>query len=148
MSGVYSYHVGDFYVRLDYGHDRSLTTGHANTPRDVLSRLEVLTLMGGVDLPVSAIREQIASAVDLIIHQSRFRDGSRRITSVTEVTGIESGRVQTQEIFRFVQQSSGGDAIRGIHVACGAIPSFYEALADRGVALDLSLFDDLPREMP
>lgn len=136
----------DMLQAMNTGHEGSLTTLHANTPRDVLSRLEVLTLMSGVDLPVAAIREQIASAVDLIIHQSRFRDGSRKITSVTEVTGIESGRVQTQEIFRFVQHTSGHDVVGGRHMACGAVPGFYEALADRGVALDLSLFDDMRAE--
>ena len=130
---------------MNTGHEGSLTTVHANTPRDVLSRLEVLTLMGGVDLPLAAIREQIASALDLIIHQSRFRDGSRRITSVTEVTGIESGRVQTQELFRFVSSRAARWRHRAArHVACGAIPSFHEALVERGVAMDLSLFREAP----
>ncbi len=130
----------DMLQAMNTGHEGSLTTLHANTPRDALSRLEVMTLMAGVDLPVAAIREQIASAVDLIVHQSRFRDGTRRITSVTEVTGIESGRVQTQELFRFVQSSSGADAIHGTHAACGAVPAFYEELAARGVALDFGIF--------
>ena len=134
----------DMLQAMNTGHEGSLTTVHANTPRDVLSRLEVLTLMGGVELPVGAIREQIASAVDLIIHQSRFRDGSRRITSVTEVTGIESGRVQTQELFRFLQHTSGADGIAGAHLACGAIPTFHEALAARGVPMNLSLFEGSP----
>jgi pilus assembly protein CpaF len=78
--------------------------------------------------------------VDLIVHQSRFRDGSRRITSVTEVSGIESGRVQTQELFRFVQRPDASGGICGSHVACGAIPTFREALVSRGVDVDLSLF--------
>jgi pilus assembly protein CpaF len=136
----------DMLQAMNTGHEGSLTTLHANTPRDVLSRLEVLTLMAGVDLPLSAIREQIASAVDLIIHQSRFRDGARRITSVTEVSGIESGRIQTQELFRFVQRESGagraGDAASGRHLACGAIPSFRETLVERGVPMDLVLFQE------
>ncbi len=132
----------DMLQAMNTGHEGSLTTLHANTPRDALSRLEVLTLMGGVDLPVSAIREQIASAVDIIVHQARFRDGSRRITSVTEVTGIESGRVQTQELFRFVESACDSGHIRGMHQACGAIPGFYESLAGRGVAVDLSLFEE------
>ena len=134
----------DMLQAMNTGHEGSLTTVHANTPRDVLSRLEVLTLMGGVDLPVSAIREQIASALDLIVHQARFRDGSRRITSVTEITGIESGRVQTQELFRFVHAGGaqdGGES--GRHVACGAIPAFREALVERGVAMDLALFREV-----
>ncbi len=134
----------DMLQAMNTGHEGSLTTVHANTPRDVLSRLEVLTLMGGVELPVTAIREQIASAIDLIVHQARLRDGSRRITSVTEVTGIESGRVQTQELFRFAHHSSAVAGIHGEHVACGAIPSFHEALAARGVAMDLAMFREAP----
>ncbi len=130
----------DMLQAMNTGHEGSLTTVHANSPRDVLSRLEVLTLMGGVDLPVAAIREQIASALDLIVHQARFRDGSRRITSVTEVTGIESGRVQTQELFRYVPGGHPQDPAGARHVACGAIPTFLEALADRGVAMDLAMF--------
>ena len=132
----------DMLQAMNTGHEGSLTTVHANTPRDVLSRLEVLTLMGGVDLPVAAIREQIASALDLIVHQARFRDGSRRITSVTEVTGIESGRVQTQELFRYVAGGHPQDARAARHVACGAIPTFHEALAERGVGLDLAMFQE------
>jgi pilus assembly protein CpaF len=130
----------DMLQAMNTGHEGSLTTVHANTPRDVLSRLEVLTLMGGVDLPIAAIREQIASALDLIVHQARFRDGSRRITSVTEVTGIESGRVQTQELFRYHQAGNAPEGMSGLHVACGAIPTFREALVERGVAMDLMLF--------
>jgi pilus assembly protein CpaF len=130
----------DMLQAMNTGHEGSLTTVHANTPRDVLSRLEVLTLMGGVDLPVAAIREQIASALDLIVHQARLRDGSRRITSVTEVTGIESGRVQTQELFRYVAGSHPHDTTGARHVACGAIPTFHEALVERGVVMDLALF--------
>ena len=130
----------DMLQAMNTGHEGSLTTVHANTPRDVLSRLEVLTLMGGVDLPLAAIREQIASALDLIIHQARFRDGSRRITSVTEVTGIESGRIQTQELFRLLPSGNAQDMAGGRHVACGVIPSFRESLVERGVEMDLSLF--------
>ncbi len=134
----------DMLQAMNTGHEGSLTTVHANTPRDVLSRLEVLTLMGGVDLPLAAIREQIASALDLIIHQARFRDGSRRITSVTEVTGIESGRVQTQELFRYQQHGNPLEAASCRHVACGGIPTFREALVERGVAMDLTLFREAP----
>jgi len=130
----------DMLQAMNTGHEGSLTTVHANTPRDVLSRLEVLTLMGGVDLPVSAIREQIASALDLIVHQARFRDGSRRITSVTEVTGIESGRVQTQELFRYFPGGHPQHAAGARHAACGVIPTFHEALVERGVVMDLGLF--------
>src|SRR5712692_557888 len=93
----------DMLQAMNTGHDGSLTTGHANTPRDMLSRLETMVLMAGMDLPVRAIREQVASAVDLIVQQSRLRDGSRKITNICEVTGVESGRIQLQDIFEFKQ---------------------------------------------
>ena len=103
---------------MNTGHDGSLTTLHANTPRDALSRLETLVLMAGMDLPLSAIREQIASAVDILVQQTRFACGSRKITSITEVTGIENGRLQMQEIFGFNHSGYGADGkIRGSFVA-------------------------------
>jgi pilus assembly protein CpaF len=93
----------DMLQAMNTGHDGSLTTGHANTPRDMIARLETMVLMAGVDLPIRAIREQIASAVDLIIHQSRLRDGSRRITHMTEVQGMEGDTITLQDIFRYRQ---------------------------------------------
>ena len=133
----------DMAQAMNTGHEGSMTTVHANTPRDVLSRLEVLMLMAGLDLPVTALREQIASAVDLIIHQARFSDGSRRITSITEVCGVESGKIQSHEIFRFEQTGIGADGkIIGRFRACDEVPSFYEALRDRGVKVDFSIFED------
>lgn len=136
----------DMLQAMNTGHDGSLTTIHANTPRDVLSRLEVLVLMAGMELPVSAIREQVSSAVDLIIQQTRFPCGSRKITRITEVVGIESGTVQLQDIFRFEQR--GLDETHRVHgkfTATGAIPSFYEELRDIGVAVDLSCFSQIPQ---
>jgi len=123
---------------------QAMNTGHvhANTPRDVLSRLEVLMLMAGVELPLAALREQIASAVDLIIHQARFPDGSRRITSITEVCGVESGKIQSHEIFRYEQTGLKNSRVQGRFRACDEVPSFYEALRDRGVAVDFSIFED------
>ena len=138
----------DMLQAMNTGHEGSLTTIHANTPRDVLSRLEVLTLMGGIELPVGAIREQIASAIDLIVHQARFRDGTRRITSVTEVAGIESGRIQLQELFRYEQFATGRDRVDGRHRPCGAVPGFYEALVGRGVVFDVGLFDEASPSSP
>ena len=132
----------DMLQAMNTGHDGSLTTIHANTPRDVLSRLEVLVLMAGMDLPVTAIREQVSAAVDIIIQQQRFTCGSRKITRITEVVGMESGTVQLQDIFRYDQQ--GVDAnhrVRGDFVATGSIPHFYETLRDFGVELDLSCFN-------
>ena len=127
----------DMLQAMNTGHDGSLTTLHANSARDVTSRLEVLCLMAGMDLPVQALREQIASAIDLIVHQARFADGVRRITTIAEVTGIESGRVQMQTIFDY--QSDLG------FTACDVVPNFYEELTRGGAVLDLSVFDSQGR---
>jgi len=131
----------DMLQAMNTGHDGSLTTVHANSPRDVISRLEVMTLMAGMDLPVQAIREQIAAAVDVVVHQSRFADGTRRIVSIMEVTGIEAGRVQMQPIFEFRARHGRHDArIDGVFSGCDAIPSFYDSLRESGMSLDLSPF--------
>ena len=122
----------DMLQAMNTGHDGSLTTLHANSARDVVSRLEVLALMAGMDLPVLALREQIASAIDLIVHQARFADGRRRITTIAEVTGIESGRIQMQTLFEYQPE-------RGF-IACDVVPQFYERLARTGTTLDLSIF--------
>jgi pilus assembly protein CpaF len=133
----------DMLQAMNTGHDGSLTTVHANSPRDVVSRLEVMTLMAGMDLPVQAIREQIASAVDIVVHQARFADGTRRIVSVMEVTGIEAGRVQMQPLFEFRAQRTRRDGrVDGAFRACGAVPTFYEALREAGVPVDLAPFDE------
>jgi pilus assembly protein CpaF len=139
----------DMLQAMNTGHDGSLTTVHANSPRDVVSRLEVMTLMAGMELPVQAIREQIAAAVDVIVHQARFADGSRRITHITEVTGIESGRVQMQPIFEF-RMTSGqrGSAVRGVFEACDTVPTFYEGLREAGVAIELAAFQKAVESEP
>jgi len=131
----------DMLQAMNTGHDGSLTTAHANSPRDVLSRLEVMVLMAGMELPVSAIREQISSAVDIIVQQTRFPCGSRKITSITEVVGIESGTIQLQDIFVYKQR--GFDEygkVRGEFIPTGFIPSFYEELAEIGYQTDLDIF--------
>ena len=131
----------DMLQAMNTGHDGSLTTAHANSPRDVLSRLEVMVLMAGMDLPVSAIREQIASAVNIIVQQTRFGCGSRKITRITEVTGIESGTIQLQDIFVYNQQGVDVDGkVKGEFQPTGFIPSFYEELRTIGVEVDLSIF--------
>ncbi|MFO0235326.1 MAG: CpaF family protein, partial [Burkholderiales bacterium] len=133
----------DMLQAMNTGHDGSLTTVHANSPRDVVSRLEVMTLMAGMDLPVQAIREQIASAVDIVVHQARFADGTRRIVSVMEVTGIEAGRVQMQPLFEFRAQRTRRDGrVDGVFRACGTVPTFYEALREAGVPVDLAPFGE------
>jgi pilus assembly protein CpaF len=131
----------DMLQAMNTGHDGSMTTAHANTPRDCIARLEVMTLMSGLDLPIRAIREQISSAVHIIIQQSRFPDGSRRVTHVTEITGMEGDMIQLQDIFLFKMQGYGPDGkIRGRFVATGAIPELYQSLQERGISVDLSIF--------
>lgn len=133
----------DMLQAMNTGHDGSLTTAHANSPRDMLSRLEVMVLMAGMDLPVAAIREQIASAVHIIVQQTRFACGTRKVTSITEITGMERGVIQMQEIFKFQRNGFYDNGkIRGHFTACGAVPTFYEELREFGVDLDLSIFGD------
>jgi pilus assembly protein CpaF len=137
----------DMLQAMNTGHDGSLTTVHANSPRDVISRLEVMTLMAGMDIPVLAIREQVASAVDIIVQQARMSDGTRRITSISEVTGVENGTVQLQELFEFKRigfKPDGG--IIGYYTGCNAVPTFYEELSRMGVEVDLTVFDALEPE--
>jgi pilus assembly protein CpaF len=131
----------DMLQAMNTGHDGSLTTAHANSPRDLIARLEVMVMMAGMDLPARAIREQVASAVDIVVQQSRFSDGSRKNTYINEITGVENGVVQMQEIFRFQQQ--GFDAqgrVKGYFYATGRVPEFYEDLRARGIPVDMSLF--------
>ncbi len=132
----------DMLQAMNTGHDGSLTTLHANAPRDALARLETMVLMAGMDLPLAAIREQVSSAVHLIVQQTRFACGTRRVTSVTEVCGMESGKVQLQELFRFQPQGYGGPdgKMRGHFTGVDTVPTFYEELRAMGQALDLNIF--------
>ena len=132
----------DMLQAMNTGHDGSLTTLHANSPRDALARLETLVMMAGMDLPLTAVREQIASAIDIVVQQARMPDGKRVVTGVVEVAGTESGRIQIQELFRHEQLGRDTDG-RSLSrfAACNAVPAFYEALGGAGMALDLSIFD-------
>lgn len=131
----------DMLQAMNTGHDGSLTTAHANTPRDVLSRLETMVLMAGMDLPVRAIREQIASAVDLVIQQSRLRDGSRKITYITEVQGMEGDVIVMQDLFRFEQAGVDENGkLRGSFQSMGIRPKFLEKLETNGVKLNCEMF--------
>lgn len=132
----------DMLQAMNTGHEGSLTTAHANNPRETLSRLEVMVMMAGMDLPMTVVREQIASAVNLIVHQRRYPCGSRKVSHITEITGIESGTIQMQDIFLFKPTSySGADGkVAGNFIATGAVPEFYEGLAERGVPVDLGIF--------
>jgi pilus assembly protein CpaF len=132
----------DMLQAMNTGHEGSLTTLHANTPRDALARLETLILMAGMDLPINAIREQIASAVDIVVQQTRFSCGSRKVTSIAEITGMENGRIQLQELFRFDAKGFGENGkVLGQFSGCDAIPSFYDQLREQGAEVDLTLFD-------
>lgn len=134
----------DMLQAMNTGHDGSLTTLHANSPRDALARLETMVLMAGMELPLSAIRDQVASAVQIIVQQTRFTCGARMVTSITEITGMESGKFQMQELFRFVNQgyanTEKGTRIRGYFSGCDMVPSFYESLRAAGNTLDFSIF--------
>ena len=131
----------DMLQAMNTGHDGSLTTIHSNSPRDCISRLETLVLMAGMDLPSRAIREQVASAVHIIIQQARLHDGARKVTAISEVTGIESGVVTLQDIFLF--QQTGFDEkhkVIGHHEATGNVPKFCQGLKRRGIDVDMSMF--------
>jgi pilus assembly protein CpaF len=133
----------DMLQAMNTGHDGSLTTAHANAPRDCLSRLEVMTLMAGLDLPVHAIREQVVSAVDLIVQQTRFSCGTRRVTHITEVSGIESGTVQLQDVFVFRQTGYNSEGkVQGTFHSTGYIPDFYQDLIRRGIQVDTAIFQE------
>lgn len=126
----------DMLQAMNTGHDGSLSTLHSNSPRDSLSRLETMVLMGGTELPSRAIREQVASAVDLIVHQARLRDGTRRITDITEVQRMEGDTITLQDLYRF--QARGVDAegrVLGQHLCTGLRPQFLEKLLAQGIEL-------------
>ena len=131
----------DMLQAMNTGHDGSLTTAHANTPRDMIARLEVMVMMSGLDLPVTAIREMVASAIHLIVQISRYSDGSRRVTNITEVTGVESGTVSMQDIFRYQQEGFDENGkVKGYFEATGSVPHFYEEMRQRGLNPDMSIF--------
>lgn len=124
----------DMLAAMNTGHEGSLTTLHANTPRDALARLETMVLMAGMDLPLSAVREHIAASIDIIVQQARLADGRRVLTSIVEVSGMESGRIQTQELFRYRRGPEAG------FQGCGVIPECF--IDESGAAsLPISLFD-------
>jgi pilus assembly protein CpaF len=132
----------DMLQAMNTGHDGSICTVHSNSPRDTLSRVETMVLMAGVDLPVRAIREQVSSAIDLIVHQSRFKDGSRRVTHVTEVVGMEGDTITLQDIFVF-DWAAGYDESghpRGRLISTGLRPKFLDKLAAGGIHVNPEIF--------
>jgi pilus assembly protein CpaF len=131
----------DMLQAMNTGHDGSLTTLHANTPRDAIARMETMCLMAGMDLPLKAIREQIAAAVHMIVQQTRFGDGSRRITYITELAGMEVDIVTLQDIFYFKQDGfDDNNKVKGRFVATGFVPKFYDELQRRGVPVNMNIF--------
>jgi len=124
----------DMLQAMNTGHDGSMTTAHANSPQDLISRLETMVMMGGIELPLTAIREQIAAALDIIVHQGRFRDGSRRITEISWVKGIDGGMVALVPLFAFRQQGTDDlGRIRGGFQQLDIPPTLEAELARRGV---------------
>ncbi len=130
----------DMLQAMNTGHDGSLTTLHSNSPRDTLSRLETMVLMAGMELPVRAIREQIASAVDLIVHQERLRDGTRKIVSITEVQGMEGDVIVLQDIFVFEKTGIRDGKVIGEFKATGVRPKFIEKFEAMGIYLPPQIF--------
>jgi pilus assembly protein CpaF len=131
----------DMLQAMNTGHDGSLATGHSNSPRDMIARLETMVLMAGIDLPIKAIRQQIAGAIDLIVQQSRLKDGSRKIINITEVQDMEGDMVILQDIFTFKQQ--GVDKlgkITGKMIPTGIRPKFYDRLETSGINIPASVF--------
>ena len=131
----------DMLQAMNTGHDGSMTTAHANSARDLLSRLETMVLMSGMELPLRAIRSQIASAVDIVVQIARMRDGSRKIINISEITGMEGDIITMQDLFRFEQQGIDGDGrLRGEFVTTGLRPMCSEKLELNGIHLPMDLF--------
>jgi pilus assembly protein CpaF len=132
----------DMLQAMNTGHEGSMSTVHANSPADAFSRLETMVLMGGAELPARAIQKQIASAIDIVIQAERVRGGARKIVSIAEVTGLEGGEVQLQELFRFRQTGVDGEGnATGYHTATGSRSAHLEHFAERGLSVPLELFE-------
>jgi pilus assembly protein CpaF len=130
----------DMLQAMNTGHDGSMTTLHSNGPRDTLARLETMTLMAGMDLPSRAIREQVASAIDLICHQERMRDGTRKITNLTEISGMEGDVITMTDIFVYEQTGMENGQIQGRLRPTGLRPKFMDKLEAAGINLPPSIF--------
>ncbi len=134
----------DMLQAMNTGHDGSLTTAHSNSPRDTLHRVETMTLMAGMDLPLRAIREQIASAFHLIIHLQRLADGTRRVVRVAEVQGMEGDVIVMQDLFRFVQTGLENGRVQGYFTALGIRPKFMDRIEAAGITLPAEVFAPTP----
>jgi pilus assembly protein CpaF len=130
----------DMLQAMNTGHDGSMTTAHSNSPRDTLSRLETMTMMAGMELPVRAIREQVSSAIDLIVHEERLRDGSRKVVNITEVSGMEGDVITMTDIFIFEQTGIEDGKVIGRLRPTGLRPKFMEKVEAAGIHLPPSIF--------
>jgi pilus assembly protein CpaF len=135
----------DMLQAMNTGHDGSMTTAHSNSPRDTLARLETMVLMAGMDLPLRAIREQIASALNLIVHQERMRDGTRKITKIAEVQGMEGDVVVMQDLFQFEQQAFEAGKVVGRLKPTGIRPKFMEVIEQANIHLPPTIFGVMRR---
>jgi pilus assembly protein CpaF len=134
----------DMLQAMNTGHDGSLTTVHANTPRDAVSRLEVMVTLANANMHLAAIRQQISSAVNLLVQATRLTDGTRRVTSITEITGMEGDIMTMQEIFLFEKRGISPDGrVRGRFCATGILPKFNEKLLAAGQRLPAEIFDEM-----
>ena len=133
----------DMLQAMNTGHDGSLTTIHANTPRDALYRLDTMVAMANLNIPERAVRQQVSSAIDLVIQVSRMADGSRRVTSISEITGMEQDVITMQEIFAFNKKGIDQDGrVRGVFRATGVRPRCSDQLATAGYSLPMDMFED------
>jgi pilus assembly protein CpaF len=130
----------DMIQAMNTGHEGSMSTVHSNTPRDTLARLETMCLMAGMELPVRAIREQVSSAVHLIVHQDRLRDGSRKITKISEVQGMEGDVITMADLFEFEQTGMDGQRIVGRIRPTGLRPKNIDRIIDAGIQLPPAVF--------
>jgi pilus assembly protein CpaF len=130
----------DMLQAMNTGHDGSLTTAHSNTPRDTLSRVETMTLMAGMDLPLRAVREQISAAFDVIVHLDRLVDGSRKVVQITEVQGMEGDVIVMQDIFRYVQTGVENGRSVGHFTATGIRPKFMDKFEAQGIHVPATMF--------
>jgi pilus assembly protein CpaF len=130
----------DMLQAMNTGHEGSMTTAHSNSPRDTLARLETMCMMAGMELPQRAIREQIASAVDLIVHQERMRDGTRKIVKITEIQGMEGDVVTMSDLFEFEQTGIEAGKVIGRIRPTGLRPKFMDRIEDAGIKLPPSVF--------
>lgn len=130
----------DMLQAMNTGHDGSMTTAHSNSPRDTISRIETMTMMAGMDLPVRAIREQVSSAIDLVVHQERLRDGTRKVVNITEVSGMEGDVITMTDIFIFEQQGYDNGKVLGHLRPTGLRPKFIDKIEASGIHLPPSVF--------